>query len=101
MMPGMMSRIMPNATPRPSRMITPIIGRKRENATPKDSPTEPFKRAVAGCLRAIARKHDLDVTFAAGFSSQEALAARLGFDRSVIGKAETGDVIYPYEKAKM
>src|SRR3954469_2810527 len=32
---------------------------------PKDSPTEPFKRAVAGCLRAIARKHDLDVTFAA------------------------------------
>src|SRR3954447_13215387 len=32
---------------------------------PKDSPTEPFKRAVAGCLRAIARKHELDVTFAA------------------------------------
>jgi transcriptional regulator with XRE-family HTH domain len=28
---------------------------------------------------------------AAGFASQEALAARLGFDRSVIGKAETGD----------
>jgi len=32
---------------------------------PKDAPTEPFKRAVAGCLRAIARKHELDVTFAA------------------------------------
>jgi transcriptional regulator with XRE-family HTH domain len=28
---------------------------------------------------------------AAGFASQEALAARLGFDRSVIGKAETGE----------
>jgi transcriptional regulator with XRE-family HTH domain len=28
---------------------------------------------------------------AAGFTSQEALAVRLGFDRSVIGKAETGD----------
>jgi transcriptional regulator with XRE-family HTH domain len=28
---------------------------------------------------------------AAGFSSQEALAAKLGFDRSVIAKAETGD----------
>lgn len=28
---------------------------------------------------------------AAGFSSQDALAARLGFDRSVISKAETGD----------
>lgn len=28
---------------------------------------------------------------AAGFSSQEALAAKLGFDRTVIAKAETGD----------
>ena len=28
---------------------------------------------------------------AAGFSSQDALAARLGFDRTVIAKAETGD----------
>ena len=32
---------------------------------PKESPTEPFKRAVSGCLRAIARKADLDVSFAA------------------------------------
>src|SRR5476649_1684346 len=31
----------------------------------KESPTEPFKRAVAGCLRAIARKPDLEVSFAA------------------------------------
>src|ERR1700751_4744484 len=31
----------------------------------KDSPTEPFKRAVTGCLRAIARKSDLEVSFAA------------------------------------
>ena len=31
----------------------------------KESPTEPFKRAVTGCLRAIARKGDLDVVFAA------------------------------------
>src|SRR5262249_38983673 len=34
-------------------------------STQKDAPTEPFKRAVAGCLRAIARRHDLDVTYAA------------------------------------
>ncbi len=27
----------------------------------KDSPTEPFKRAVTGCLRAIARKPELEV----------------------------------------
>ena len=31
----------------------------------KESPSEPFKRAVAGALRAIARKPDLEVTFAA------------------------------------
>ncbi|MFN3854686.1 MAG: cobaltochelatase subunit CobT [Phreatobacter sp.] len=32
--------------------------------TPKESPTEPFKRSVASCMRAIARR-DLEVTFAA------------------------------------
>jgi cobaltochelatase CobT len=32
---------------------------------PKEAPTEPFKRAVTGCLRAIARHPELDVTFAA------------------------------------
>src|SRR6201747_1169883 len=31
----------------------------------KESPTEPFKRAVTGCLRAIARKPELEVSFAA------------------------------------
>jgi cobaltochelatase CobT len=31
----------------------------------KESPTEPFKRSVAGCLKAIARKSELDVSFAA------------------------------------
>src|SRR6201993_2849718 len=31
----------------------------------KESPVEPFKRAVTGCLRAIARKRDLEVAFAA------------------------------------
>src|SRR6266436_2371300 len=33
--------------------------------TAKESPTEPFKRAVTGCMRAIARKPDLEVGFAA------------------------------------
>src|ERR1700746_265008 len=33
--------------------------------TGKDSPTDPFKRAVTGCLRAIARRPDLEVAFAA------------------------------------
>ena len=31
----------------------------------KESPAEPFKRAVTGCLRAIAKKPDLEVAFAA------------------------------------
>jgi cobaltochelatase CobT len=31
----------------------------------KEAPTEPFKRAVIGCLRAIARQPELDVSFAA------------------------------------
>jgi cobaltochelatase CobT len=31
----------------------------------RESPTEPFKRAVTGCMRAIARKPDLEISFAA------------------------------------
>ncbi len=31
----------------------------------KEAPNEPFKRAVSGCLRAIARQRELEVTFAA------------------------------------
>ncbi len=31
----------------------------------KEGPAEPFKRSVAGCMRAIARKPDLEVAFAA------------------------------------
>src|SRR3974390_692142 len=37
----------------------------KSNPSRKDSPTEPFKRAVTGCLRAIARKRELEVAFAA------------------------------------
>ncbi len=32
---------------------------------PKESPAEPFKRAVTSCLKAIAKKSELDVTFSA------------------------------------
>lgn len=32
---------------------------------PREAPTEPFKRAVTGCLRAIAREPELEVSFAA------------------------------------
>src|ERR671935_3177063 len=37
----------------------------RPKSVAKESPTEPFKRAVTGCLRAIARQRELEVSFAA------------------------------------
>jgi cobaltochelatase CobT len=37
----------------------------KPKASPKESPTEPFKRAVTGCLRAIAKKPEIEVAFAA------------------------------------
>src|SRR4051794_38828729 len=37
----------------------------KPKAQSKESPTEPFKRAVTGCLRAIAKKAELEVSFAA------------------------------------
>ncbi|MDE2602363.1 MAG: cobaltochelatase subunit CobT [Bradyrhizobium sp.] len=36
----------------------------RFRAGPKEAPTEPFKRAVTSCLRAIAKTPELEVTFA-------------------------------------
>lgn len=37
---------------------------RKPGEKPRDGPNEAFKRSVAGALRAIARKPDLDVTFA-------------------------------------
>ena len=37
----------------------------KPKSSPKESPTEPFKRAVIGCLRAIAKKPEIEVAFAA------------------------------------
>src|SRR5436853_1637392 len=38
---------------------------KPKPSAAKESPTEPFKRAVTGCVRAIAKKPELEVSFAA------------------------------------
>src|SRR5438034_4392462 len=43
----------------------------------REAPTEPFKRAVAGCLRAIAKKPELEVGFAAERPGLAAGKARL------------------------
>lgn len=42
-----------------------MAGSNDTKAKPTEGPTEPFKRAVVGCMRAIAGKSDLEVTFAA------------------------------------
>jgi cobaltochelatase CobT len=43
----------------------------------KEAPNEPFKRAVSGCLRAIARERELEVSFAAERPGLTAGKARL------------------------
>jgi transcriptional regulator with XRE-family HTH domain len=59
------------------------IGHDVSGGCPMNDP----ERNPAGFLGAELRR----ARVAAGFSSQEALAARLGYDRSVIAKAETGE----------
>ncbi len=46
-------------------------------ASRRDNPTEPFKQAVAGCMRAIAGDPELEVTYAADRSSLAGHQARL------------------------
>ena len=43
-------------------MSTPSNSKFRNT---KEAPTEPFKRSVASCLKAIAKAPELDVSFAA------------------------------------
>ena len=40
------------------------ISNRKPGEGRKEAPSEPLKRSIAGCLRAIARKQDLEVTFA-------------------------------------
>jgi cobaltochelatase CobT len=58
----------------------------------KESPTEPFKRAVAGCLRALARKPDLEVSFAAERPGLMGSKVRLPEPARKLSKAEAAIV---------
>src|SRR5579872_6950184 len=60
----------------------PRLPRRLATMARRDPETDPRARLGDELRRA---------RMAAGFSSQEALAAKLGFDRTVIAKAETGD----------
>jgi cobaltochelatase CobT len=54
-----------------------MASHQKPKPSSKGSPAEPFKRAVAGCLRAIAKKPGVDVTFAAERPGLAGLKARL------------------------
>lgn len=59
---------------------------------PKESPTEPFKRAVTGCLRALAKKPELEVSFAAERPGLSAGKVRLPEPARKLTKAEAAIV---------
>ncbi|HEY6833530.1 MAG TPA: cobaltochelatase subunit CobT [Pseudolabrys sp.] len=58
----------------------------------KEAPTEPFKRAVTGCLRALARKPDLEVSYAAERPGLMGGKARLPEPPRKLSKAEAAIV---------
>jgi len=58
----------------------------------RENPAEPFKRAVTGCLRAIARKPDLEVAFAAERPGMIAGKARLPEPPRKLGLADAAIV---------
>src|SRR6478609_3250113 len=58
----------------------------------KESPTEPFKRAVTGCLRALARKPELEVAFAAERPGLMGGKVRLPEPPRKLGKGEAAVV---------
>ena len=58
----------------------------------KESPTEPFKRAVSGAMRALARKPDLEVSFAAERPGMVGGKARLPEPARKLSKAEAAIV---------
>src|SRR5689334_4249075 len=58
----------------------------------KEAPTEPFKRAVTGCLRAIARHPELEVSFAAERPGMVGGKARLPEPPRKLSRAEAAIV---------
>jgi cobaltochelatase CobT len=64
----------------------------KTKSSAKESPTEPFKRAVTGCLRALARKPELEVSFAAERPGLISGKVRLPEPPRKLGKAEAAIV---------
>src|SRR5499426_4679898 len=64
----------------------------KSKPTSRESPTEPFKRAVTGCIRALSRKPDLEVAFAAERPGLLGGKVRLPEPPRKLGKAEAAIV---------
>jgi cobaltochelatase CobT len=64
----------------------------KSKPTSKESPTEPFKRALTGCIRALARKPELEVAFAAERPGLLGGKVRLPEPPRKLGKAEAAIV---------
>jgi cobaltochelatase CobT len=69
-----------------------MASNSKSKPSPKESPTEPFKRAVTGCMRAIAKKPDLEVSFAAERPGVAGGKARLPEPPRKLTKAEAAIV---------
>jgi len=65
---------------------------KGSKSSSRESPTEPFKRAVAGCMRAIARKPNLEISFAAERPGLMGAKARLPEPPRKLSRAEAAIV---------
>ncbi len=64
----------------------------KTKSSAKESPTEPFKRAVTGCLRALAKKPELEVAFAAERPGLMGGKVRLPEPPRKLGKSEAAIV---------
>jgi cobaltochelatase CobT len=64
----------------------------RKPGEKKEAPAEPLKRSIAGCLRAIARKPDLEVTFASDRPILMADKARLPEPPRKLGRQDVAIV---------
>ncbi|MGA7974102.1 MAG: cobaltochelatase subunit CobT [Pseudolabrys sp.] len=69
-----------------------MASNSKPKASGKESPTEPFKRALGGCLRAIARNSELEVSFAAERPGLAGDKVRLPEPPRKLGKREAAIV---------
>src|SRR5690242_14869982 len=69
-----------------------MASNSKSKPSPKESPAEPFKRAVTGCMRAMSRKPELEVAFAAERPGLMGGKARLPEPPRKLTKAEAAIV---------